>query len=182
MNKRYWKCPTGDPLTDLYIETWQNAATADHHHTEAQTTEAHMSAAREAFYYYAEPRRVELTEAIHEVTELPPRCSKVAWGIHGGTNRQPLSVEATVYKVVADAAGDGIDPERGAALEGAITELYEVIYALEGLLDEEEDKYPDLPCSMRAAAYGEPSGKDRLKIESAIFLLYRAQRVMQDLE
>ena len=77
---------------------------------------------------------------------------------------------------------DGIDPKRNAALEGAITELYEVIYTLEGLLDEEEDKYPDLPCSMRAAADGEPLGKDRLKIASAIFLLYRAQRVMQHLE
>lgn len=196
MRKKFWKYRTVC-RTAVYIATSDNAD-LDAGHTEAEITNSHMLAACEAFYNYSVCRGIQLIDAIAEVTTLPSARREVAWARSRRTDTQLFSVEATVYECslsteknhqaqvsvldTSDSDEDEIDPERNAAVKCAIKDLYEVIYTLEGVLDEEEDKYPDLPRSMRAPADGEPSGKDRLKIESAISLLYRAQRVLNHLE
>lgn len=77
---------------------------------------------------------------------------------------------------------DDINIELEKALDVISTDLYEIIYSLDGLIAMKEGEYCELPGSMRPSRGGKPSQKDRLRVLYGIRLLYDAQRKLLELE
>ena len=65
-------------------------------------------------------------------------------------------------------------------LEYAKVQLLEVIYSLEGLLDEENEQYDELPASLRESEDHQSHPIQRWVIESAIRLLYDGHHALED--
>jgi hypothetical protein len=96
--------------------------------------------------------------------------------------RRQIMKRKTSRTRASDLQVDGIDSELEIVVDDTSTDLYEIIYTLEGLIEMEEGEYCELPGSMRPSRGGEPSQKDRLRVLSAIRLLYDAQRKLLELE
>lgn len=192
MKTKHWKCATSDRCSDVYITTSDGGDLAGH--SERQITEAHLHEAREAFFYYSLRRGLVLMD-IREVSAVPRVRTEVAVGNASPTS-YPFSILATVYEVSPDAevkedppasAGsgknggeDGLDSERREVLEHSKMQLLEVIYSLEGLLDEENENYRALPQCLQGSAGGGDAGRQRQIIESAIRLLYDGYYALAD--
>lgn len=81
-----------------------------------------------------------------------------------------------------DLQANGVDIELEKIIDATSTDLYDIIYTLEESIAMEEGEYCELPASMRKSRAGGPSRKDRLRVLSAIRLLYDAQRKLLELE
>jgi hypothetical protein len=191
--KKHWKCATSNQWTDVYITTSDSGDVADR--TEIEIAEAHIREAREAFFYYSLPRGIVLTDSLREVSAVPRVKTEVTSGYAFGPEPHPFSISATVYEVSVDAQGeegtqpehpekhgceDGLDPERREALAYAKMHLLEVIYSLEGLLDENNEQYDDLPACLRESEDPQLYPIQRWVIESAIRLLYDGHHALEN--
>lgn len=173
MKTKIWKCSTNDSGTDVYVGTTLCGGGQIEHSTEAEMTNAHIRAAREAIFRYGEPGGVDLTGPADQVDSLPPIAIEVAWLTNSGSAETPFSVAATVSEASADPGANSLfpstkgqqqisvqdaselpvnalNPEYVTAIDDAITHPYSVIYTLEAAIDMEEEEYCDLPLSMRA--------------------------------
>lgn len=192
MNTKYWKCATSDRCTDVYITTSDAGDLAGHSATEI--TEAHLHEAREAFFCYSLPRGIVLTD-LREVSVVPRVKTEVASWYAWGPEPKSFSISTIVYEVSVDveieedrqvsaspggnSCEDGLDSKRRDVLEDAKSQLLEVIYCLEGLLDEENEQYDELPASLRESEDGGDAGKERQIIQSAIRLLYDGHHALE---
>lgn len=192
--KKHWKCATSDGCTEVYITTSDHSDLAGR--TEIEITEAHMHEAREAFFNYSLARGILPTDCPREVSAVPRVKTEVASWFAGGPEPGTLCISAIVYEVSVDAAieddgrvsvspgengcEDDLDSERREMLENAKTQLLEVIYCLEGLLDEENEQYDELPASLRESEDPQLYPIQRWVIESAIKLLYVGHHALED--